>query len=42
MKTKRTVGYLTPEIEVNEVAVEQGIAASNLEQLGDEYIEIEW
>ena len=42
MQTKRTVGYLAPEIEVNEVAVEQGIAASNLEQLGDEYIEIEW
>ena len=42
MKTKRTVGYLAPEIEVNEVAIEQGIAASNLEQLGDEYIEIEW
>ena len=42
MQTKRTVGYLAPEIEVNEVAVEQGIAASNLEQLGTVYDEQEW
>ena len=42
MKTKVKVGYLAPEIEVNYVEVEQGIAASNMEQLGDVYDEQEW
>ncbi len=42
MQTKTTVGYLAPEIEVNFVVVEQGIAASNMEQIGDEKEEIEW
>ena len=42
MQTKTTVGYLAPEIEVNFVVVEQGIAASNLEQIGGENPEIEW
>ena len=42
MQTKTTVGYLAPEIEVNFVVVEQGIAASNMEQLGEIYDEQEW
>lgn len=42
MQTKTTVGYLAPEIEVNYVEVEQGIAASNMEQLGTVYDEQEW
>ena len=42
MQTKTTVGYLAPEIEVNYVEVEQGIAASNMEQIGDVYDEQEW
>ena len=42
MQTKTVVGYLAPEIEVNYVVVEQGIAASNMEQIGDEKEEIEW
>lgn len=42
MQTKTTVGYLAPEIEVNFVVVEQGIAASNMEQIGDVYDEQEW
>ena len=42
MQTKHAVGYLAPEIEVNFVVVEQGIAASNMEQIGDEKEEIEW
>lgn len=42
MKTRATVGYLAPEIEVNFVVVEQGIAASNMEQLGTVYDEQEW
>ena len=42
MQTKRTVGYLAPEIEVNEVMVEQGIAASNMEQLGTVYDDQDW
>ena len=39
---KELMGYLAPEIEVNEVAVEQGIAASNMEQVGDVKDEIGW
>lgn len=39
---KEQMGYLTPEIEVNFVVVEQGIAASNMEQLGTVYDEQEW
>ena len=42
MKTKEQVGYLAPEIEVNEVAVEHGIAASNLENIGKENPDAEW
>lgn len=42
MQTIQQWGYLAPEIEVNEVMVEQGIAASNMEQIGDEKEEIEW
>lgn len=42
METRATAGYLAPEIEVNYVEVEQGIAASNMEQIGDEKEEIEW
>lgn len=42
MQTKTVVGYLAPEIEVNFVVVEQGIAASNMEQIGDVYDEQEW
>ena len=42
MYTDKTVGYLAPEIEVNFVVVEQGIAASNMEQIGDVYDEQEW
>lgn len=30
MQTNNKVGYLAPEIEVNEVMVEQGIAGSQL------------
>ena len=36
------MGYLSPEIEVNCVEVEQGIAASNMEQIGTVYDEQEW
>ena len=42
MQTKTMVGYLAPEIEVNFVEVEQGIAQSNMEVLGQEKDEIEW
>ena len=42
MRTKVKADYLVPEIEVNEVMVEQGIAASNMEQLGTVYDEQEW
>ena len=42
MQTKHAVGYLAPEIEVNFVGVEQGIAQSNMEVLGQEKEEIEW
>lgn len=42
MCTNKPVGYLAPEIEVNLVEVEQGIAQSNMEVLGQEKDEIEW
>ena len=42
MQANAQAGYLAPEIEVNYVVVEQGIAASNMEQIGDEKEEIEW
>ena len=42
MKTKEQVGYLAPEIEVNFVVVEQGIAISNMEQIGNVYEEQDW
>ncbi len=47
MQTKRIVGYLAPEIEVNEVMVEQGIAASDpssetMPEIGGENEEIGW
>lgn len=42
MQTKTQAGYLAPEIEVNYVVVEQGIAASNMEQLGIIYDEQDW
>lgn len=42
MQINNKVGYLAPEIEVNYVEVEQGIAASNMEQIGDVYDEQEW
>lgn len=42
MCTNKPVGYLAPEIEVNFVEVEQGIAQSNMEVLGQEKDEIEW
>lgn len=34
--------YLAPEIEMNVIATENGIAISNMEQIGDEYEVIEW
>ena len=42
MYTDKTVGYLAPEIEVNEVMVEMGIAASNMEKLGTVYDDQDW
>lgn len=42
MHTNEKVGYLAPEVEVNEVEVEQGIAASNMESIGGENEEIGW
>ena len=47
MQTKTTVGYLAPEIEVNFVEVEQGIATSNpssetMPEIGEEKDEIGW
>ena len=35
-------GYLTPELEVIEVAVEQGFGASNMESLGEEKDPVGW
>lgn len=42
MQKKRIVGYLAPEIEVNEVMVEHGFAGSNLENIQPEKPEQEW
>ena len=47
MQTKTVVGYLAPDIEVNCVVVEQGIALSNpnsepMPEIGDEKDEIGW
>lgn len=47
MQTKTVVGYLAPEIEVNEVMIEQGIAASDpssetMPEIGEEKDEIGW
>ncbi|MBR2866879.1 MAG: hypothetical protein IKC12_04065 [Alistipes sp.] len=47
MQKKRIVGYLAPEIEVNEVMVEQGFAASDpssetMPEIGGENEEIGW
>ncbi len=44
---KEQMGYLAPEIEVNEVMVEQGIAASDpstetMPEIGEEKDEIGW
>lgn len=35
METRATVGYLAPEIEVNEVMVEQGIAVTGEDPVVD-------
>lgn len=35
-------GYLAPKIEVNEVMIEEGIAASDMEAVGGENEPIEW
>ena len=40
-KNKQKI-YLAPEIEMNVIAMESGIAISNMEQIGDEYEAIEW
>ena len=46
MQTKTIVGYLAPEIVVNFVVVEQGIAASlnvdSMPEIGEEKEEIGW
>ena len=47
MQKKRIVSYLAPEIEVNEVMVEQGFAASDpssetMPEIGGENEEIGW
>lgn len=47
MQTKHAVGYLAPEIEVNDVMVEQGIATSDpssetMPEIGGENEEIGW
>ena len=42
MQTNVKVGYLAPEIEVNEVMVECGIAGSNMEQIGTISEEQDW
>lgn len=47
MYTDKTVGYLAPEIEVNEVMIEQGVATSNpssetMPEIGGENEEIGW
>ena len=47
MQTIQQRGYLAPEIEVNEVMIEQGIAASDpssetMPEIGEEKDEIGW
>lgn len=47
MQTIQQRGYLAPEIEVNEVMIEQGIAASDpstetMPEIGEEKEEIGW
>ena len=47
MRTKHAVGYLVPEIGVNEIEVEQGFALSNptsepMPEIGGEKEEIGW
>ena len=47
MQTIHAVGYLAPEIEVNEIEVEQGFALSNpnsdsIPEIGEEKDEIGW
>ena len=47
MQTKHAVGYLAPEIAVNDVMVEQGIATSDpssetMPEIGGENEEIGW
>ena len=47
MKTNQQWNYLTPEIEVNEIQIEQGFALSNpnsepMPEIGGENEEIGW
>ena len=42
MQKTNQEGYLTPEVEVIEVAVEQGFGASNMESLGEEKDPVGW
>ena len=42
MKNSEQRTYLIPEIEVNKVMVEQGLAVSNLENIQPEKPEQEW
>lgn len=42
MKNSEQRTYLIPEIEVNEIYVEQGFAVSNMESIGSEKKEQEW
>lgn len=47
MKTNQQRNYLTPEIEVNEIQIEQGFALSNpnsdsMPEIGGENEEIGW
>ena len=42
MTKQKQRGYLAPEIEVNEVMVEQGFAGSNLENIQPEKPEQGW
>ena len=34
--------YISPKIEVIEVQIEQGFAASNMENIGKEFPEVDW
>lgn len=42
MKKSEQRGYLAPEIEVLEMAVEQGFAGSNMENIGKEKDPVGW